>query len=329
TEVTDGTGLPASYDVRWAAGALTWSAATAVAQGSCKVLLAGTVIGARRSCTVLGLAAAKAYQFQLVAFRGTLNVNAVFGSLSNIASGSTAATTAPAAVAAVSVSPASVSLAAGASQQLTATLKDSAGMVLTGPTLTWASSTGAVATVNDSGLVTGVAAGTATISATSGGVTGTATVTVAAPVTNPGTVADLAVTGVTDSSVTLAFTEVTDGTGLPASYDVRWAAGALTWSAATAVAQGSCKVLLAGTVIGARRSCTVLGLAAAKAYQFQLVQYRCRLDARRPAGRARGVGHAEPGPWNCARGANATAHGGAGGLGRQPVEPASGDVGER
>src|SRR2546428_333821 len=264
------TGLPASYDVRWAAGALTWSAATAVPQGSCKALLAGTVIGARRSCTVLGLAAAKAYQFQLVAFRGTLNVNAVFGSLSNIASGSTAATTAPAAVAAVSVSPASVSLAAGASQQLTATLKDSAGMVLTGPTLTWASSTGAVATVNDSGLVTGVAAGTATISATSGGVTGTATVTVAAPVTNPGTVADLAVTGVMDSSVTLAFTEVTDGTGLPASYDVRWAAGALTWSAATAVAQGSCKVLLAGTVIGARRSCTVRGLAAAKAYQVPL-----------------------------------------------------------
>src|SRR3989442_5781741 len=101
---------------------------------------------------------------------------------------------------------------------------------------------------------------------------------VAAPVTNPGTVADLAVTGVMDSSVTLAFTEVTDGTGLPASYDVRWAAGALTWSAAPAVAQGSCKVLLAGTVIGARRSCTVLRLAAAKAYQVQLVAFRGTLN---------------------------------------------------
>src|SRR2546427_10191402 len=94
-------------DVRWAAGALTWSAATAVAQGSCKVLLAGTVIGARRSCTVLGLAAAKAYQFQLVAFRGTLNVNAVFGGLSNTAAGSTLADPPVAPVAAVKIGRAS------------------------------------------------------------------------------------------------------------------------------------------------------------------------------------------------------------------------------
>jgi hypothetical protein len=39
---------------------------------------------------VLGLTPATGYQFQLVAFRGTLNVNAVFGALSNGASGTTA-----------------------------------------------------------------------------------------------------------------------------------------------------------------------------------------------------------------------------------------------
>src|SRR5437588_9802769 len=38
---------------------------------------------------MLGVTPASAYTFQLVAFRGTLNVNAVFGGLSNMASGTT------------------------------------------------------------------------------------------------------------------------------------------------------------------------------------------------------------------------------------------------
>ncbi|MGH7673063.1 MAG: Ig-like domain-containing protein, partial [Gemmatimonadales bacterium] len=49
------------------------------------------------------------------------------------------------------------------------------------------------------------------------------------PPANPGTVTDLAVSGVTDSSATLAFTEVHDGTGLPASYFVRYAKPSLAW----------------------------------------------------------------------------------------------------
>src|SRR2546428_12998065 len=81
-------------------------------------------------------------------------------------------------------------------------------------------------TVSGSGLVSGVATGSATISATSGGITGTAALTVtAAASTKPGTVTDLAVAGVTDSGGTLTFTEVPDGTGQPASYDVRYATG--------------------------------------------------------------------------------------------------------
>src|SRR3954470_10843782 len=40
-------------------------------------------------------------------------------------------------------------------------------------------------------------------------------------VTKPGTVTDLAPAGVTDSSVSLSFTEVSNGLGLPASYAVR------------------------------------------------------------------------------------------------------------
>src|SRR5205807_3903472 len=49
-----------------------------------------------------------------------------------------------------------------------------------GRTVTWTSSDGGVARVNGSGLVTGVAAGTATITATSGGKSGSAAVTVVA-----------------------------------------------------------------------------------------------------------------------------------------------------
>jgi len=48
-------------------------------------------------------------------------------------------------------------------------------------------------------------------------------VSVATPVTKPGTVTDLAVVGVSDTSATLTFTEVSDGTGVPASYLVRFA----------------------------------------------------------------------------------------------------------
>jgi len=178
TEVNDGTGQPASYDVRYAVGTMTWTAAPSVTRGSCTVPVAGSAIGARRSCTVLGLAAGTGYQVQLVAFRGTLNVNAVFGGLSNVASGTTSASTAP--VATVTLSPASASLAVGATQPETATLRDAAGNVLTGRSVSWASSNAAVASVNGSGLVSGLVVGTTTITATSEGQSGTAAVTVTA-----------------------------------------------------------------------------------------------------------------------------------------------------
>jgi hypothetical protein len=127
---------------------------------------------------VLGLVASTGYQFQLVAYRGTLNVNAVFGGLSNVASGTTAASTLL--LASVTVSPASATVTVGQTLQLVATLKDAVGSVLSG-TVSWASSNSAVATVSGSGLVTGVAAGSATVTATSGGVTGSAGVAVTAP----------------------------------------------------------------------------------------------------------------------------------------------------
>ena len=81
-------------------------------------------------------------------------------------------------VASVSVSPATASVAAGQTVQLSATPKDANGNALSGRTVTWASSNGAVATVSGTGLVSGTAAGSATITATSEGHSGSAPVTV-------------------------------------------------------------------------------------------------------------------------------------------------------
>lgn len=85
---------------------------------------------------------------------------------------------APAPVATVTVTPNPVTLRVGTTRQLTATLKDSTGAVLTGRTVTWSSSASGVATVSATGLVTAVAAGSATITATSEGKNGTSSITV-------------------------------------------------------------------------------------------------------------------------------------------------------
>ena len=91
TEVNDGTGQPAKYDIRYSSSGALWGAAPSVTQGTCASPLAGTAVGAVKTCTVLGLSPAKAYQFQLVPFRGTLGAGAVFGSLSNVAGATTSA----------------------------------------------------------------------------------------------------------------------------------------------------------------------------------------------------------------------------------------------
>src|SRR6266511_2052700 len=87
-------------------------------------------------------------------------------------------------VAAVTVSPAILSVSVGQTVTLTATPRDSSCNALVARVVTWASTAPAVATVSG-GLVTGVAAGPATITATSEGQSGVAAVTVtvtAAPV---------------------------------------------------------------------------------------------------------------------------------------------------
>ncbi len=80
----------------------------------------------------------------------------------------------------VTVSPPSASLAVSATQQLLAVTKDSANNALAGRTISWSTSNTAVAAVSTSGLVTGNAAGSATITAMSEGKSAAAAITVTA-----------------------------------------------------------------------------------------------------------------------------------------------------
>ena len=71
-------------------------------------------------------------------------------------------------------------LAAGATVQASATMRDAGGAILEGRTALWSSSNTGVATVNASGLITAVGAGTITITATSEGRPATVVITVTA-----------------------------------------------------------------------------------------------------------------------------------------------------
>jgi uncharacterized protein YjdB len=94
-------------------------------------------------------------------------------------SGTASVTVTPPPVASVTVEPAEGSVHVAWTLQLTATLRDAAGNILTGRTVTWSSDNTSLATVSSDGLVTGVAAGgPVTITATSEGVSGTAAITV-------------------------------------------------------------------------------------------------------------------------------------------------------
>ena len=84
-------------------------------------------------------------------------------------------------VASVTVTPATASVAVGQTVQLTATLRDANGNVLSGRTVLWTSDNAVAATVDGTGLVSGVSAGPAVITATSEGKSGSASVTVTAP----------------------------------------------------------------------------------------------------------------------------------------------------
>lgn len=126
----------------------------------------------------------------------------------------------PAPVATVTISPSAPSVAAGDSVQLNAVLKDASGNTLTGRVVSWSSGATSIATVTNTGMVIGVAAGTAVITATSEGQVGTVTVTVTS---------SLRTVTVTPDTATIAplgtvqlTAVVTDASGTPINTPVAW-----------------------------------------------------------------------------------------------------------
>lgn len=89
--------------------------------------------------------------------------------------------TAPAPVASLTVTPSAATLPVGQTTQFSYTAFNAAGGALVGRSVTWTSSSPAVATVSASGLVTAVAMGTATVTVTSEGKSALAAVTVVPP----------------------------------------------------------------------------------------------------------------------------------------------------
>lgn len=261
TQVTDGAGQPASYDIRYAVSPIDWGSATTASAGTCAAPLAGTAIGSRLTCTVTGLAPSTAYNFELVAFRGTLNVNAVFGALSNVAAGSTVATAS--AVASVTVSPSSAAGTVGQAAQFTATVKDASGNLLTSQAVTWSSSNTAVVTVNATGYATAVGAGSAALIATAGGKSGQAAITVTGSTT--GTAASVTVSPSTASVAvggTQQFTATVKDAGgnVLTGQTITWSSSAL--SVATVDVNGLVTTFLAGTATITATSGGVTGSAA-------------------------------------------------------------------
>jgi uncharacterized protein YjdB len=123
-------------------------------------------------------------------------------------------TAANVAVTGVTVSPTSASIAAGATQQLTATIAPSNA---TNKNITWSSSNTAVATVNTSGLVSGVSGGSAVITVTTqdGAKTATSTITVTSGTSLPApwVTADIGSVGVAGTASYAAPTFSAQGSG--------------------------------------------------------------------------------------------------------------------
>ena len=124
-------------------------------------------------------------------------------------------------VSAVVVSPANSSVQAGATLQLTATVKDSQGKVITGREISWSSSAPALAAVSSAGLVTGAIAGSAKITAMCEGKTGSASLSI--------TEAPMAAVSVAPASLSLEVGQkgelkatVSDTTGKTMNRPVSW-----------------------------------------------------------------------------------------------------------
>lgn len=186
---------------------------------------------------------------------GTVQIAASAGGASGIAT----ITVLPPPVASLSVSPRLDTIVLPGSAQLTATPLDANHRPLGKRTVTWASNLPNVANVDGSGRVTGVAAGSATITATSEGQSASATVVVRPPVVSTVVITPPNATLTVGQSTTLS-AKAKDASGhVLDGAPIAWSSG--TPSVATVSASGVVKAVGAGTAIVTARSGNASGTA--------------------------------------------------------------------
>ncbi len=139
----------------------------------------------------------------------------------------------------------------GKTVQLTATASDANGNPLTDPELSWSSSDPAVATIDATGLVTGVTEGAATFTATAGSASGTADLTVILVLPPFEPVGNMDLTGTVDASEVIIPAGVTiTATGpltINASGNVQ-IDGAIMGDCVAVTINGSANVVVTGVV---------------------------------------------------------------------------------
>jgi uncharacterized protein YjdB len=150
---------------------------SAVTRDANNIVLTGRVIGWSSSNASIGTVSPLGLVTAMAA--GSIQITASSEGKSAMAA-ITINAAAPPPVASVSVTPANPSVQVGGTVQLAAATRDANGALLTGRAISWTSSNTSIGAVSASGLVTGVAAGTAQITAISEGVTGTTVITVTA-----------------------------------------------------------------------------------------------------------------------------------------------------
>jgi uncharacterized protein YjdB len=158
TQVDDGTGNPAKYAVRHGSPTMSWGPASPT-----ELSIDGTQIGAVLEYPHNGLETGEEYEFQLVAYRGTLG-SATFGGLSNIAAATTLAVE-PGDPASLTVSPSSATIGIGRTIQLIVDVRDADGIAVPDAPIGWSTSNPSIATVSSEGVVSGTGIGMAVITA--------------------------------------------------------------------------------------------------------------------------------------------------------------------
>jgi uncharacterized protein YjdB len=187
--------------------------------------------------------------------QGTVQIAASAGGTSGMA----IITVLPPPVSSVSVSPSHATIVLPGTAQLTATPLDANHTPLDTRTVTWASNVPNVANVDASGLVTGVAAGSATITATSEGQSASATIVVQAPVVASVMVTPPTATLTVGDSTTLT-AKAQDAAGhVIYGAPITWSAD--TPSAATVSGSGVVKAVGAGSAIIKAKSGNASGTA--------------------------------------------------------------------